>query len=47
MLDFTWKVFAQTGNIDTYLLFKELEKENKETPESQDNKLTEIDYPII
>lgn len=26
MLDeFTWKVFSQTGNIETYLLLKELE----------------------
>ena len=32
MLDFTWKVFLQTGNIDTYLLLKELEKENSEHP---------------
>ncbi|MCY8418814.1 YqzL family protein, partial [Bacillus spizizenii] len=28
MLNFTWNVFSQTGNVDTYLLFKELEKEN-------------------
>ncbi|GGJ83320.1 YqzL family protein [Lentibacillus kapialis] len=26
MIDFTWKVFSQTGNIETYLLLKELEK---------------------
>lgn len=47
MLDFTWKLFLQTGNIDTYLLFKELEKENQEIPESQDSELTEIDFPIL
>ena len=34
MLDFTWKVFTQTGNIDTYLLFKELEKEKHGGPDS-------------
>ncbi|WP_077616422.1 YqzL family protein [Caenibacillus caldisaponilyticus] len=28
MLDFTWKVFCMTGNIDTYLLYKELERGN-------------------
>ncbi|WP_163970030.1 YqzL family protein [Oceanobacillus halotolerans] len=27
MIDFTWKVFSQTGNIETYLLLKELEKD--------------------
>lgn len=25
MLDFTWKVFCMTGNVDTYLLLKEIE----------------------
>ncbi|WP_071395805.1 YqzL family protein [Bacillus tuaregi] len=47
MLDFTWKVFSQTGNIDTYLLFKELEKENQEIPVSQDDELIELDFPIM
>ena len=46
MLDFTWKVFSQTGNIDTYLLFKELEKENQEIPGNQNEELAEIDFPI-
>lgn len=27
MIDFTWKVFSQTGNIETYLLMKEIENE--------------------
>ncbi|UII54912.1 YqzL family protein [Cytobacillus spongiae] len=46
MLDFTWKVFSHTGNIDTYLLFKELEKDNDEIPEEQAEKLAEVDFPI-
>ncbi|MCQ6273642.1 YqzL family protein [Bacillus sp. V3B] len=46
MLDFTWKVFSQTGNVDTYLLFKELEKENKEIPGNKDEELEEIDFPM-
>ncbi|MDZ5470950.1 YqzL family protein (plasmid) [Bacillus sp. 31A1R] len=46
MLDLTWKVFTQTGNIDTYLLFKELEKENQEIPGNQDEALAEVDFPI-
>lgn len=28
MLDFTWKVFCMTGDIDTYLLFKEMEEQD-------------------
>ena len=47
MLDFTWKVFSQTGNVDTYLLFKELEKEHLEIPGSQDEELAEFDFPIM
>lgn len=46
MLEFTWKVFSQTGNIDTYLLFKELQKENQEIPENQNEELADIDFPI-
>lgn len=45
-MDFTWKVFTQTGNIDTYLLFKELEKENQEIPGNQNEDLAELDFPI-
>ncbi|MFC7748068.1 YqzL family protein [Lentibacillus kimchii] len=26
MIGFTWELFSQTGNIETYLLLKELEK---------------------
>ncbi|MBU8879428.1 YqzL family protein [Bacillus sp. FJAT-29790] len=46
MMDFTWKVFSQTGNIDTYLLFKELEMETREIPSNQDAELAEVDFPI-
>jgi hypothetical protein len=40
MLDFTWKVFCMTGNIDTYLLLKEMEQG------SEDDFGTEDDYHI-
>ena len=46
MLDFTWKVFVQTGNINTYLLFKELENEKKEIPDNLDDELAQIDFPV-
>ncbi|MFS0644130.1 YqzL family protein [Siminovitchia sp. 179-K 8D1 HS] len=45
MYEFTWKVFKKTGNIDTYLLLKELEKEehmNALPMEEPD----EVDYPV-
>ncbi|WP_080845003.1 YqzL family protein [Cytobacillus gottheilii] len=46
MMEFTWKVFSQTGNIDTYLLFKELQKETSDIPGNQDEELAEVDFPI-
>ena len=46
MMDFTWKVFLQTGNIDTYLLSKELEKENQEIPGNQNEDLEQMDFPV-
>lgn len=46
MLDFTWNVFSQTGNIDTYLLFKELEKDDQEIPGNLDDELAQIDFPV-
>ncbi|MFC4320816.1 YqzL family protein [Litchfieldia salsa] len=46
MLDFTWKVFSHTGNIDTYLLFKELEMNKEERPDSHEEELAEVDFPI-
>ncbi|RHW41025.1 YqzL family protein [Neobacillus notoginsengisoli] len=46
MLDFTWKVFSQTGNIDTYLLFKEMDKERQEIPGNLDEELAQTDFPV-
>jgi len=46
MIDFTWKVFSQTGNIDTYLLLKELEKETQDLTGSHDAESAEVDFPI-
>ncbi|WP_102345560.1 YqzL family protein [Bacillus sp. Marseille-P3661] len=34
MIDFTWKIFSQTGNLETYLLMKEIEREYQETTET-------------
>ncbi|OIU70594.1 YqzL family protein [Rossellomorea aquimaris] len=46
MLDLTWKVFSQTGNIDTYLLFKELEKERVDQPYQLEEEVSEVDFPL-
>ncbi|GIP61611.1 MULTISPECIES: YqzL family protein [Virgibacillus] len=39
MIDLTWKLFSQTGNIETYLIMKELENEqNPYESQQQDEK---------
>ncbi|MDR0126863.1 MULTISPECIES: YqzL family protein [Bacillus] len=47
MLNFTWNVFSQTGSVDTYLLFKELEKENLERPDGLEEEIARFDFPIL
>jgi hypothetical protein len=47
MLEFTWKLFSQTGSIDTYLLFKELEREQQRSGDEQKSELEEVDQPIF
>lgn len=41
MRDFTWKVFTLTGDVDAFLLYREMdamsEREQKPTPESLDS----------
>lgn len=46
MLKFTWNVFANTGNIETYLLLKELENNGEEVPNQQNEELAELDSSI-
>ncbi|HLQ71847.1 MAG TPA: YqzL family protein [Bacillota bacterium] len=42
MVHLTWKLFSQTGNIETYLLLKEMEKQQNE-----DKTYTEMDKQDI
>lgn len=44
MLDLTWKLFSQTGNIEAYLLLKELEKEKsmRETRTSRNQSVSSL-----
>ncbi|HHW36900.1 MAG TPA: YqzL family protein [Bacillales bacterium] len=46
MLDFTWKIFSQTGDLETYLLMKEIEREYQETTDINFNELIQIDSPL-
>lgn len=46
MLDFTWKVFSKTGNIDTYLLYREIKNEMEETPGNEEDELVSNEYPM-
>ncbi len=46
MLEFTWKLFVETGNVDTYLLFKEMEVEKQERAEQSYEELANIDFPV-
>ncbi|AEH53790.1 conserved hypothetical protein [Heyndrickxia coagulans 2-6] len=46
MLEFTWKVFADTGNIDTYLLFKELERDRRQDQYERDEDPADADFSI-
>jgi hypothetical protein len=45
MLDFSWKVFSMTGNVDTYLILKEIERDTTQPVEEFTEKLDEIDTP--
>lgn len=47
MLDLAWKLFSQTGNIDAYLLFKELERDLREIPEEDERELAEVENPPV
>jgi hypothetical protein len=45
VIDFTWKLFSQTGSIETYLLMKELEANhhNNTNDSNSDNDMIELD----
>ncbi|WP_335869329.1 YqzL family protein [Bacillus sp. 2205SS5-2] len=46
MLDLTWKLFQETGNIDTYLLIKELESSQIDSGLTDDAELVQVDFPL-
>lgn len=46
MYEFTWKVFKETGSVDTYLLLKELEKEEHMNILPLAENSGEVDYPV-
>ncbi|MGY0692889.1 YqzL family protein [Virgibacillus sp. FSP13] len=46
MIDFTWKLFSQTGNVETYLLLKELETEPNGQTRHENDEITQHDTKI-
>jgi hypothetical protein len=46
MYEFTWKVFKETGNVDIYLLLKELEKDENINSSMLVEDVAEVDYPV-
>ncbi|MBP1947569.1 YqzL family protein [Virgibacillus litoralis] len=49
MIDLTWRLFSQTGNIETYLLLKELEERARGTGNStqqEDEEVSSIDTKL-
>ncbi|MGM9987892.1 MAG: YqzL family protein [Bacillaceae bacterium] len=47
MLNFTWNVFKNTGAIEMYLLYKEIEQDSVElSPNEIDDELVEDKPPI-
>lgn len=43
MRDFTWNYFSMTGDVDAYLLFKEIDAEDNEDRIPDYNELDTID----
>jgi YqzL-like protein len=43
MLNFTWDVFSKTGNVETYLLFKQLEQEHVDQKSNIEEEIADID----
>ncbi|ADU29871.1 YqzL family protein [Evansella cellulosilytica] len=41
MMDLTWKVFSMSGNIDSYLLYKEFERDSFNLDESNEELVSE------
>lgn len=46
MLDLSWKVFSMTGDVNTYLLVKELERDLKEHTSDDENEENPLDAPL-
>lgn len=44
MLDLSWKVFTNTGNLDTYLLIKELERDSEAENGPEDTGTSELTF---
>lgn len=45
MLDFTWKVFSETGSVEVYLLYRDIKNDNSVSPFEQEHEMAELDFP--
>jgi hypothetical protein len=43
MRDFTWNYFSMTGDLDAYLLYKEINQEDTAAEASEENELDTIE----
>lgn len=41
MRDFSWKYFSMTGDVDAYLLYKEMNVQEREEPEPEEEPVPE------
>ncbi len=46
MLDIAWYVFSQTGNVESYLLFKDLVSDEMEGTSETESEQTEYEQAI-
>ncbi|GAA4858232.1 hypothetical protein GCM10023310_41770 [Paenibacillus vulneris] len=42
MRDFSWKYFSMTGDVDAYLLYKEMDSERRASEENPEEDVTEL-----
>ena len=43
MIDFSWKVFNQTGSVETYLLIKEMERSDEAALSASGNETEKVE----
>lgn len=47
MRDFSWKVFTMTGDVESYLLFKEIDHQAEPEPETEEMDVVADDMELL